>query len=162
MKLSSHPCIVFSDYPIKTMAYRRFLSDLGETAVHAMHSLTENLTGLKNAKLVIVDMNISKEIEDSALALVETSFPNAYILLMEESHRDMTLKLCEQRDICRLGKLAETKVIHSTLKEMLIQAARRVQNKSRLKYPDLSGNVIQTNRDTASYSTSEILTQSTK
>lgn len=120
------PCVVFSDYPIKMMAYQRFLSGLGEDSVHIFRKiLVEEQTGLTHAKIVVCDMNIMTEFESEALETLETLFPNANILFLEEDHQDMLVKFSNQRDVCRLGKLAEINVIHSTLKELLLQSGRQ-------------------------------------
>ena len=122
MKTCSRPCVVLSDYPIKTMAYQRFLSGLGEGSVHAFRSIDCNDTGsVRCAKLVVCDMNVMEEFEAEALAQVENLFPQANILFLEEDHSDMKIRFSGQRDICRLGKLAEIHVIYSTIKELLLQ-----------------------------------------
>jgi hypothetical protein len=125
MKPSPLACVVFSDYPIKTMAYQRFLSSLGEECVHAFRSIHLDFSALSQAKLVICDMNIMSEFEAEALNKLEQDFPSANILFLEEDHCDMLLKFSNQRDICRLGKLTEINVIHSTLKELLLQVNRK-------------------------------------
>jgi hypothetical protein len=125
MKTPALACVVFSDYPIKTMAYQRFLSGLGEERVHLLRSLDSDISEISNAKLVICDMNIMEEMEERALSTLEENFPKANILFLEEDHSDMRVKFSNQRDICRLGKLAEINVIHSTLKELLLQVSRK-------------------------------------
>lgn len=125
MKTLALACVVFSDYPIKTMAYQRFLSGLGEERVHLLRSLDSDISEISNAKLVICDMNIMEEIEERTLSMLEQNFPKANILFLEEDHCDMRVKFSNQRDICRLGKLAEINVIHSTLKELLLQVSRK-------------------------------------
>lgn len=122
-------CIVFSDYPIKTMAYQRFLSNLGEETVYSFRSLDLNFRRLANAKLVICDMNIMVDGEPGALEQLEATFTKANILFLEEDHSDMVVKFANQRDICRLGKLTDIAVIHSTLKELLLQSCQRVETR---------------------------------
>jgi hypothetical protein len=124
-------CVVFSDYPIKTMAYQRFLSSLGEKCVYSFRSLEPDFSELSHAKLVICDMNIMEEFEEGALSKLENTFPTANILFLEEDHGDMFVKFSNHRDICRLGKLAEINVIHSTLKELLLQVNRKPKKNQR-------------------------------
>lgn len=134
MTRSTKPCVVFSDYPIKTMAYQRFLSGLGEDAVYAFKSIsTGDFSELRLAKLVVCDMNIMLEFEANALETLEKQFPKANILFLEEDHCDMIVGFPNQRDVCRLGKLAEIKVIHSTLKELLLQSGRGEKKVKRRK-----------------------------
>jgi hypothetical protein len=133
MKPPPLACVVFSDYPIKTMAYHRFLSSLGEECVHSFRNIELNFTELSHAKLVICDMNIMEEFEESALKKLEKDFPVANILFLEEDHSDMVVKFSNQRDICRLGKLAEINVIHSTLKELLLQTSRKPKKTQRAR-----------------------------
>lgn len=125
MKPNQRPCVVLSDYPIKTMAYQRFLSGLGEEHVFALRTVNADFTELAQAKLVVCDMNIMVEFEADALARLEQVFANASILFLEEDHSDMVVKFSNQRDICRLGKLAEINVIHATLKELLMQSNQK-------------------------------------
>lgn len=126
MKTKALPCVVFSDYPIKMMAYQRFFSGLGELSVHAFRTISaEDLREVGNAKLVVCDMNIMVEFEPETLQTLENIFPRANILFLEEDHCDMLVRFSNQRDICRLGKLAEINVIHSTLKELLLQSNRK-------------------------------------
>lgn len=124
-------CVVFSDYPVKTMAYQRFLSGLGEKSVHSFRSIDLDFTELSRAKLVICDMNIMEDFEEGALSKLEKNFPAANILFLEEDHSDMRVKFSNHRDICRLGKLAEINVIHSTLKELLLQVSRKPKKNQR-------------------------------
>ena len=124
-------CVVFSDYPIKTMAYQRFLNSLGEKCVHSFRSIEPDFSELSHAKLVICDMNIMEEFEEGALSKLEKNFPAANILFLEEDHSDMRVKFSNHRDICRLGKLAEINVIHSTLKELLLQVSRKPKKNQR-------------------------------
>ncbi len=124
-------CVVFSDYPIKTMAYQRFLNGLGEKSVYSFRSIEQDFTELSHAKLVICDMNIMEAFEESALSKLEKTFPTANILFLEEDHSDMFVKFTNHRDICRLGKLAEINVIHSTLKELLLQVNRKPKKNQR-------------------------------
>ena len=126
MKSTQTACVVLSDYPIKTMAYQRFLSTLGESHVVAFRSTGENFDALFEAKLLICDMNIMAEHEPETLARLELIFPKANILFLEEDHSDMLVRFSNQRDICRLGKLAEINIIHSTLKELLLQSKTRI------------------------------------
>jgi hypothetical protein len=107
------------------MAYQRFLSGLGEEHVFALRTLNADFTELAQAKLVVCDMNIMVEFEADALARLEQVFANASILFLEEDHSDMVVKFSNQRDICRLGKLAEINVIHATLKELLMQSNQK-------------------------------------
>lgn len=125
MKPNQRPCVVLSDYPIKTMAYQRFLSGLGEEDIFALRTVNADFTELAQAKLVVCDMNIMVEFEADALVRLEQVFANANILFLEEDHSDMVVKFSNQRDVCRLGKLAEINVIHSTLKELLVQANQK-------------------------------------
>ena len=127
MKTTSRICIVLSDYPIKTIAYQRFLSGLGELTVHSFREIGLDLTNLVQARLVVCDMNIMVEFEAETLARLEQMFPNANILFLEEDHSDMLVKFSNQRDVCRLGKLAEIGVIHSTLKELLLQSNQKIR-----------------------------------
>jgi DNA-binding NarL/FixJ family response regulator len=123
MKPSSNPCVVLSDYPIKMMAYQRFLSGLGENGVLAFKSLSpEGFVQGGEARLVVCDLNVMEEFEAQTLAQVEELFPQANILFLEEDHSDMKIRFTGQRDICRLGKLAEIHVIYSTIKELLLQS----------------------------------------
>ncbi|WP_341709534.1 hypothetical protein [Limnobacter sp.] len=131
MKSPFIACVVFSDYPIKTMAYQRFLSGLGEKCVYSFRSIDLDFTELSRARLVICDMNIMKEFEEAALSKLERTFHTANILFLEEDHSDMRVKFSNQRDICRLGKLAEINVIHSTLKELLLQTNRKPKKNPR-------------------------------
>lgn len=124
MKAISRACIVLCDYPIKTMAYQRFLSSLGESAVFSFRQVDLEITALSNAKLVVCDMNIMEMDEAKTLRKVEKTFPRANILFFEEDHSDMRIKFSNKRDICRLGKLAQLNVIHATLKELLLQTQR--------------------------------------
>jgi hypothetical protein len=133
MKSPLIACVVFSDYPIKTMAYRRFLTGLGEECVHLFRSMEQDLTEVSHAKLVICDMNIMDEFEERALSKLEKAFPTANILFLEEDHSDMFVKFSNHRDICRLGKLAEINVIHSTLKELLLQLGRKPKKNQRTR-----------------------------
>ncbi|MCR2747512.1 hypothetical protein [Limnobacter parvus] len=134
MKANPLPCVVFSDYPIKMMAYQRFLSGLGELSIHAFREIAaEELGDVTKAKVVVCDMNIMVEFEPEALEKLENLFPNANILFLEEDHQDMLVRFSNQRDICRLGKLAEICVIHSTLKELLIQSSRPKKKTPRSK-----------------------------
>jgi hypothetical protein len=107
------------------MAYQRFLSGLGEEHVFALRTVNADFTELAQAKLVVCDMNIMVEFEADALARLEQVFANASILFLEEDHSDMVVKFSNQRDICRLGKLAEINVIHATLKELLMQSNQK-------------------------------------
>lgn len=131
MNPSTLACVVFSDYPIKAMAYQRFLSGLGEDRIHLLRNIDADLREIPDAKLVICDMNIMEEFECHALATLEQNFPVANILFLEEDHSDMRVKFSNHRDICRLGKLAEINVIHSTLKELLLQASRKSKKSQR-------------------------------
>lgn len=125
MKTCSRPCVVLSDYPIKMMAYQRFLSGLGEHGVHAFRSIDCKDVDIAGcAKLVVCDMNVMEDIEAETLANIESLFPHANILFLEEDHSDMKIRFSGQRDICRLGKLAEIHVIYSTIKELLLQSAK--------------------------------------
>lgn len=125
MKTCSRPCVVLSDYPIKLMAYQRFLSGLGENGIHAFRSIDSNDVDIAGcAKLVVCDMNIMEEFEAETLVQIENLFPQANILFLEEDHSDMKIRFSGRRDICRLGKLAEIHVIYSTIKEMLLQSAK--------------------------------------
>ncbi|MFN7506476.1 MAG: hypothetical protein ACK5Q1_13050 [Limnobacter sp.] len=133
MKSPPLACVVFSDYPIKTMAYQRFLSGLGEECVHSFRSIELDFAELSQAKLVVCDMNIMEEFEERALKKLEKDFPVANILFLEEDHSDMVVKFSNQRDICRLGKLADINVIHSTLKELLLQTSRRQKKVQRTR-----------------------------
>lgn len=133
MKPNQRPCVVLSDYPIKTMAYQRFLSGLGEEQVFALRTVNADFTELTQAKLVVCDMNIMVEFEAEALARLEQVFPTANILFLEEDHSDMLVSFSNQRDICRLGKLAEINVIHSTLKELLLQSKQKPRRTSRAR-----------------------------
>lgn len=137
MKTTSQACVVLSDYPIKTMAYQRFLSGLGEITVHSFREIGLDFTSLAQAKLVVCDMNIMVEFEAEALALLEQTFTNANVLFLEEDHSDMLVKFSNQRDICRLGKLAEISVIHSTLKELLLQANQKNRRTPRRRMKSL-------------------------
>ncbi|WP_334120776.1 hypothetical protein [Limnobacter sp.] len=131
MKTTSRMCIVLSDYPIKTIAYQRFLSGLGELTVHSFREIGLDLTNLVQARLVVCDMNIMVEFEAEALARLEQMFPNSNILFLEEDHSDMLVKFSNQRDVCRLGKLAEISVIHSTLKELLLHSNQKIRRTPR-------------------------------
>jgi hypothetical protein len=133
MKANQRACVVLSDYPIKTMAYQRFLSTLGESHVFAFRSTEENFDGVSEAKLLVCDMNIMADFEPETLAQLEIIFPKANILFLEEDHCDMLVRFSNQRDICRLGKLAEINIIHSTLKELLLQSNRKEKRGSRPK-----------------------------
>ena len=133
MKVTQRACVVLSDYPIKAMAYQRFLSTLGEDFVFAFRSTGENFDGLTEAKLLVCDMNIMAEFEPEILTQLEIIFPKANILFLEEDHCDMLVRFSNQRDICRLGKLAEINVIHSTLKELLLQSNRQDKKQVRKK-----------------------------
>jgi hypothetical protein len=133
MKVTQRACVVLSDYPIKTMAYQRFLSTLGEGLVVAFRSTGENFDDLSGAKLLVCDMNIMSEYEPETLARLEIIFPKANILFLEEDHSDMLVRFSNQRDICRLGKLAEINIIHSTLKELLLQTNRKDKRSARLR-----------------------------
>ncbi len=119
MKSNQRPCVILSDYPIKTMAYQRFLSGLGEECVFALRTINADFSELAQAKLVVCDMNIMVDFEPSALSRLEQVFPNAHILFLEEDHSEMLMRFSNNRDVCRLGKLSEISVIHSTLREML-------------------------------------------
>lgn len=131
MKATQRACVVLSDYPIKTMAYQRFLSTLGEGLVFAFRSTGDNFDGLSEAKLLVCDMNIMAEFEPETLAQLEVIFPKANILFLEEDHCDMLVRFSNQRDICRLGKLAEINIIHSTLKELLLQSNQQEKRTAR-------------------------------
>lgn len=123
MRTNKRPCVVLSDYPIKMMAYQRFLSGLGEEAVFSFRSISANdFEGLASAKLVVCDMNIMEQFEPGALEQLKTSFPKANILFLEEDHNQITVNFSGQRDVCQLGKLAEISMIQSTLKELLMQS----------------------------------------
>lgn len=129
MKPSSRPCVVLSDYPIKMMAYQRFLSGLGENGVLALRTLSiEDFKFGNKAKLVVCDMNVMEELEAETLAQIENHFPLANVLFLEEDHSDMKIRFSGQRDICRLGKLAEINVIYSTIKELLLQSDKTPKN----------------------------------
>lgn len=121
MKVIPQACVVLCDYPIKTIAYQRFLGGLGERAVYSFGQVDPEVTELTNAKLVVCDMNIMRRFEAKALRKIEQTFPKANILFFEEDHGDMRIKFSNKRDICRLGKLAELNVIYGTLKELLLQ-----------------------------------------
>lgn len=131
MKAPQRACVVLSDYPIKTMAYQRFLSTLGEDLVFAFPTTGDNFDGLIEAKLLVCDMNIMADLEPETLAELEKNFPKANILFLEEDHCDMLVRFSNHRDICRLGKLAEINVIHSTLKELLLQSNRKERKQIR-------------------------------
>ena len=133
MKVTQRACVVLSDYPIKTMAYLRFLSTLGEGLVVAFRGTGENFDDLSDAKLLVCDMNIMSEYEPETLARLEIIFPKANILFLEEDHSDMLVRFSNQRDICRLGKLAEINIIHSTLKELLLQTNRKDKRSARVR-----------------------------
>jgi len=133
MKVSQRACVVLSDYPIKTMAYQRFLSMLGESLVFAFRSTKGDFEGLSDSKLLVCDMNIMAEFEPDTLLHLEMSFPKANILFLEEDHCDMLVRFSNQRDICRLGKLADINIIHSTLKELLLQSNRKEKRGTRPK-----------------------------
>ncbi|MCZ8014248.1 MAG: hypothetical protein O9274_00975 [Limnobacter sp.] len=106
------------------MAYQRFLSGLGENGVLALRTLSmDDITFGNKAKLVVCDMNVMEELEAETLAQIEELFPLANILFLEEDHSDMKIRFAGQRDICRLGKLAEINVIYSTIKELLLQSS---------------------------------------
>lgn len=125
MPRNIEPCVIFSDYPIKMMGYNLFLNGLGEGVIRAFKSLSDNkLTELQDAKLVVCDMNIMRAFEPDALKTLEASFPKANILFLEEDHSDMLIDFRDERDICRLGKLAGIKVMQSTLRELLLQSNR--------------------------------------
>jgi hypothetical protein len=49
-------------------------------------------------------------------------------IFLEEDHSDMKIRFSGQRDICRLGKLAEINVIYSTIKELLLQSDKVPNN----------------------------------
>ena len=107
------------------MAYQRFLSGLGENGVLAFRTISlEDLSFGNTAKLVVCDMNVMEELEAETLAQIEELFPLANILFLEEDHSDMKIRFAGQRDICRLGKLAEINVIYSTIKELLLQSSQ--------------------------------------
>lgn len=129
MKATNRACVVLSDYPIKTMAYQRLFASLGELFVFEFRSLSEDFSHLRNAKLVVCDMNIMTESETDALAQLERHFPKANILFLEEDHNNMSVRFSDHRDICTLGKLAEIKVINSTLKELLLES-KPLKNKT--------------------------------
>lgn len=133
MKVTQRACVVLSDYPIKTMAYQRFLSTLGEGPIFAFRSTKDNFDGLSEAKLLICDMNIMAEYESETLAQLELIFPKANILFLEEDHSDMLVHFSNQRDICRLGKLAEINIIHSTMKELTLQSNRKEKRTTRFR-----------------------------
>ena len=76
-------------------------------------------------------MNIMEDFEEGVLSKLEKNFPAANILFLEEDHSDMRVKFSNHRDICRLGKLAEINVIHSTLKELLLQVSRKPKKNQR-------------------------------
>lgn len=111
------------------MAYQRFLSGLGENGVLAFRTLfTEDFKFGNQAKLVVCDMNVMEELEAETLVQIENHFPLANILFLEEDHSDMKIRFSGQRDICRLGKLAEINVIYSTIKELLLQSDKVPNN----------------------------------
>ena len=125
MKPDQQGCVIFSDYPIKMMAYQRFLSGLGESALHLLNEVSpHSFTGLELSKLVVGDMNVKRDQEPPTLALIKKYFPQAQILFLEEDHCDLFTHFEENRDICHLGKLAEISVIHATIKELLLQSKR--------------------------------------
>ena len=125
MKPDQQGCVVLSDYPIKMMAYQRFLSGLGESSLHALNKVSANaFTGLEHSKLVVCDMNVMRDQEPSTLALIKKHFPKAHILFLEEDHADLFTDFDNNRDICHLGKLSEINVIHATIKELLLQSKR--------------------------------------
>lgn len=125
MKPDQQGCVVFSDYPIKMMAYQRFLSGLGEQTLHILNNLCPNsFKGLELSKLVVCDMNVMQDQEPHTLALIKKHFPKAQILFLEEDHCDLFTDFEKNRDICHLGKLAEINVIHATIKELLLQSKR--------------------------------------
>ncbi len=125
MKPEQQGCVVLSDYPIKMMAYRRFLSGLGESTLHMIGNVSSReFRGLENSKLVVCDMNVMRDQEPQTLALIKKHFPSAQILFLEEDHCDLFTDFDANRDVCHLGKLAEINVIHATIKELLLQTQR--------------------------------------
>jgi hypothetical protein len=125
MKPKQQACVVLSDYPIKTMAYQRFLAGLGEAGVHVFQNLDADFSALEDAKLVVCDMNIMEDQEAEAMAHLEEIFPGANILFLQEDHSDMRVRFSNNRDICCLGKLSENSVLRATLKELLLQAGSK-------------------------------------
>ena len=110
------------------MAYNRVLNGMGEGLICVFKSLSDNkLADLEDAKLVVCDMNIMIAFESDALKTLETLFPKANILFLEEDHGDLQVTYRDGREICRLGKLAEIKMMQSTLSELLLQSNRTEQ-----------------------------------
>ena len=136
MKPEQQGCVVLSDYPIKMMAYQRFLNGLGESHMHALTKVSSRaFSGLANAKLVVCDMNVMRDQEPRTLNLIKKHFPKAHILFLEEDHSELFTDFDKDRDICHLGKLAEINLIHATIKELLLQTQRgqkKILNKTKI------------------------------
>ncbi|HEX4842228.1 MAG TPA: hypothetical protein VFV57_01035 [Limnobacter sp.] len=122
MNKTQESCLVFSDYPIKLMGYARFFKSLGQNdAVFLDNYPSSDAENFVDARVVVFDMNILPEQEEAHRASLMRLFKNAHILFMEEDHSDLHYQLAQGRDICRLGKLAEVKVMHACLKDMLLR-----------------------------------------
>ncbi|HEX4916567.1 MAG TPA: hypothetical protein VFV43_01585 [Limnobacter sp.] len=123
---------MFSDYPIKQMGYARFFKSLGHDNLVLMNTYPNaDMKTYMNAELVVFDMNISAESENRHLQSVMRAFKKAHVLFMEELHADLHYQLIHGRDICCLGKLAEVKVMHACLKDMLLRCKENQKPKPR-------------------------------
>jgi hypothetical protein len=114
--------IVLSDYPVKTMTYLRYLSTLQVGSIKTLKAMPKYSTPEhKQVNLVVVDMNWAKECEEAQLNEVLEAFPHAAVLFMREDQSDMHIRFENDRDVCLLGKLAEVRVIQSTIRTLITE-----------------------------------------
>lgn len=104
------------DYPLKRMIYTRLLESMGLRQLDFAQSVAELGGPEQSAKQVIlVDLNIATSAESDCLATIQSQYPSAHVLMMEEDHEDIQVECQAKRCIARVGKRAGFEEVQNLL-----------------------------------------------